>query len=63
MNRIKKEFQRHGFPLENDFEYLPYNGIETVVVDSENAVWKQYHNCYGWSKVRLLRDGSVVDDD
>ena len=61
MNRIKREFQRHGFPLEKDFEYLPCDGIETVVVDSEAATWKEYHVSAGWVGVRLTRSGDVVD--
>lgn len=63
MNRLKKEMRKRGLKLENDYEYLPYNGIETVEVDSENAVWKQYHVSAGWVKVYFLRDGSLIVAD
>lgn len=60
MNRLKRELRKSGMRLENDYEYLPYNGIETVVVDSENAICREYHVSYGWISWKMLRDGSLV---
>ena len=53
MNRFKKELRKRGIKLECDYEYLPYNGIETVVVNSENATVSTYHLSAGWCKVRF----------
>ena len=55
MNRFKKELRKHGVKLECDYECLPYNGIETVVVDSANATVSTYHLSAGWCKVCFNR--------
>lgn len=60
MTRVKEEFRRKGISLENDFEYLPCNGLETVVVNAEEAVVSMYHNCAGWSHITMNRDGSLT---
>ena len=55
MNRYKKELQKRGFKLENDFEYLPCNGIETVKAEitKEGIIYKQYHVGYGWDDILI----------
>lgn len=60
MTRVKEEFRKRGMKLENDFEFLPYNGIETVEVDPEKAVLRIYHVSAGWTYVQLQRDGKMT---
>lgn len=55
MNRFKKEIRRHGWKLESDFEYLPYDGVETVVADAETATISTYHVSAGWCRVSFNR--------
>lgn len=59
MNRVKKELRKAGAKLECDYEYLPFNGIETVVVNSEKAEYSIYHVSAGWTTVRLRYDGML----
>jgi len=61
MNRLKKEFRRIGFRLESDFPYLPFEGVDSVEVDSENAIYKAYHYGYGWLRLKLERDGGMTE--
>ena len=63
MNRFKREIRRKGIRLECDYEYLPYNSIETVVVNAEDATIRTYHNCAGWSGTKLARTGDLLDMD
>ena len=63
MTRLKKEFRKRGLKLECDFEWLPYNGIETVEVDVEKAMLKIYHNSFGWSFCTMTRDGNLRYSD
>lgn len=60
MNRFKKEIRRRGVMLESDFDYLPYDGIETVVVTAEQASYSVYHVCAGWTTIRYNRDMTAV---
>lgn len=55
MNRFKKELRKRGVKLECDYPCLPFNGIETVVVDSANATVSTYHLSAGWGRVRFTR--------
>lgn len=48
MTRFKQELRKRGITLECDYEYLPYNGLETVIVDQERAAVHEYHDCLGW---------------
>lgn len=59
MNRLKKEIMKKGIKLEHQYDFMPYNGLETVVVDSEKAIVKEYHNCFGWSYGIMNRNGSI----
>lgn len=66
MTRVKREFQKKGLRLESDFEFLPtFDGIETVEVDPEKAIYSIYHVSAGWTHVQMQRDGkmTVYDDD
>lgn len=58
MNRFKMELRKHGVKLECDYPFLPYNGIESVVVDSEHAVVSTYHVSAGLGKVKVNREFS-----
>lgn len=58
MNRFKRELRKHGVKLECDYQFLPYNGIETVVVDSENATVSTCHVSAGWGRMAVRRDFS-----
>lgn len=55
MNRFKREVRKHGWKLENDYEYLPFDGIETVVADASTATVSVYHVSAGWMKVSFDR--------
>lgn len=59
MNRFKKELRKHGVKLECDYPYFPFDGIETIVVDSENAIVSTYHLSAGWGKVKVNRDFTI----
>lgn len=37
MNRFKKELRKHNVMLECDYPWLPYEELETVIVDSEKC--------------------------
>ncbi len=54
MNRLKKEIRKKGVKLESDFPFLPFNGIETIKVDSENATISEYHVSAGWIVSKIL---------
>ena len=54
MNRLKKEIRTKGVKLESDFPFLPFNGIETIKVDSENATISEYHVSAGWIVSKIL---------
>lgn len=54
MNRLKKEIRKKGVKLESDFPFLPFNGIETINVDSENATISEYHVSAGWIVSKIL---------
>ncbi len=56
MNRLKKEIRKKGVMLESDYPFMPYNGIETVKVNSEQATISTYHVCAGWTTSRIRRD-------
>ena len=58
MNRFKKEIMKRGAKLESDYEYLPCNGIETVVANAEKATLSTYHVSAGWMTIRYGRDMS-----
>lgn len=55
MNRFKRELRKNGIKLENDFEYLPCNGIETIIADAEKAMLSIYHVSAGWVRIRYNR--------
>lgn len=59
MNRFKRELRKHGVKLECDYQFLPYNGIETVVVDSERAIISTCHVSAGWWKIKVNRDFTI----
>ena len=59
MNRLKKEIRKKGIKLESDYPFMPYNGIEAVKVDSENATISTYHVCAGWTIGKICRDLSI----
>ena len=60
MTRIKKEFQKKGFMLENDFEYLPMNGIQSVEVNCEECLYTVYHTSIT-VKYKMFRDGRIEE--
>ena len=55
MNRFKKELRARGYKLENDYECLPCDGIETVVANAEAATLSIYHVSAGWLRVGFNR--------
>ena len=60
MNRVKKELRRRGVKLENDYEYMPYDGIQAVIVQSDLARVKVVHTSIVnvWE---LTRSGDLVN--
>ena len=68
MTRYKQELRKHGFKLENDFEYLPCEGIETVKTsiptdgNSFPGILRSvYHICGGWTHVLIQNDGEMYE--
>jgi len=43
MNRFKKELRKRNIKLESDYEYMPCDGIQAVIVQSELARVKVVH--------------------
>lgn len=62
MNRFKKELRKRGVRLENDYEYLPMNGLECVIVDAEHAMVKRWWNQIGWVYHRYDRSMECYPD-
>lgn len=60
MTRVKEEFRKRGIELENDYEFLPCNGVETVQVDVEKAVVSIYHVSAGWTHLEMRRNGYIA---
>lgn len=63
MNRFKKYVRKQGYKLESDYEYLPYKGIEAVIVDASHKCIRTYYNFYGWSYTVFNNDGTVWHTD
>ena len=61
MNRLKKEIRRKGVKLEQDYPFLPFNGVEAVKVDAEAATVSVYHVSTGWMINRVGRDLSLSE--
>lgn len=59
MTRFKEYVRKKGVRLECDFECLPFNGIETVVVIPERAQVSEYHVSAGWCHIIIGRDGQL----
>lgn len=62
MNRFKKELRKHGVRLECDYDYLPYHGLETVVVDSEHCKVSRWWVYIGWAHHRYDRSMECYPD-
>ena len=60
MTRVKEEFRKRGVKVENDYECLPCDGVETVEVDPEKALLRIYHVSAGWTYLQLNRDGKIT---
>lgn len=60
MTRVKEEFRKRGIELENDYEFLPCNGVETVQVDAEKAIVSIYHVSAGWTYLEMRRNGYIA---
>ena len=61
MNRFKKELRNRGYKLECDYEWLPFEGVEAVRVDSENAQAITYTNLVGAITTTFTRAGELFD--
>ena len=55
MNRFKRELRARGYKLEQDYECLPADGVETVVANAETAMLSIYHVSVGWLRVGFDR--------
>ena len=65
MNRFKKELMKKGIELECQYDWMPYevsNGvvIDTIIVDSERAIVHMYYNVIDLHYM-MQRDGNIVD--
>lgn len=56
MNRFKKELRAHGLKLEMDYDFLPCDHIEMIVVDAEHATVTTYNNISDPFSITLSRD-------
>lgn len=56
MTRFDKEIRKLGFRLEKDFEYLPYEDIDSVGTYPEVAQYRMYHYGLGLIKFQFARD-------
>lgn len=63
MNRFKKELRARGYMLENDYEYLPCNNIESVIVDSEQASMTIVYNVIDPVTVKFDRQMNEIEDE
>lgn len=59
MNRFKEYVRKKGVMLECDFECLPCDGIEEIVVIPERAQVSTYHVSAGWGHMIAERDGTL----
>ena len=65
MNRLKKELMKKGITLEHQYNWMPYEirdgiVIDTIIVDSENAIVHMYYNVIDLHYM-MQRDGNIVD--
>ena len=64
MTRYKEYIRSKGIKLEEDFEYLPFNGVEAVEprIDEESSriVVSVYHVSLGWSRTYIDKHGKVT---
>lgn len=61
MTRFKKWVREaQGVKLEQDYETLPHNGIDCVVVVADRAQVSVYHYGLGWINWRFSRDGGLM---
>ena len=56
MNRFKKELRKRGIKLESDYPFIPYNGLEAIIVHSDTATVSEYHDCAGWVRTSFARN-------
>lgn len=57
MTKFKEYLRRNGVMLECDYDTLPCNGIEEIVVIPERAQVSVYHVSAGWCHMVVDRDG------
>jgi len=60
MNRFKRELRKRGVKLECVYPFIPYNGLEAVVVHSDTATVSEYHDCAGWVRTVFNRDMTMT---
>lgn len=63
MTRYKEYLRNAGFKLENDYPYLPFNGIETVqtCIELNFIVVETYHVSTGWQRLLVDVHGNLID--
>ena len=68
MNRYKKELQKHGYKIENDYPYLPYDmgsmtleGVRAYIDNASIIVVRCFTSII--EKAKLDRNFNVVDVD
>jgi hypothetical protein len=60
MNRIKKEFRKKGFLIEEDYPYMPYDGTEAISIDSIEGTYNIYDDRLGTVSYIMNRNGTVI---
>jgi len=64
MNAVKKYIRSKGYKLESDYPYMPLeNGLQAVVVDSENVTIYHYYVQTGGYITSFNRNGSLAWED
>lgn len=59
MTKFKEYVRKKGVLLECDFDMLPFDGIEEIIVIPERAQVSAYHVSAGWCHTIVGRDGEL----
>lgn len=55
MTRFKRELMRRGYMLEETMDTLPWDGVEAIIVNSEEATYSIIHVSAGCTKIHFDR--------
>jgi len=67
MNRFTRELRKRGYKIDNDFEYLPYNGLDHVEVHADLAEFWAFWYTLGLVRIHfgrnMMPDDVIYPDD